>query len=113
MSALERQERLKGSSGIALILRNGKKLHGRCLGLYFNPSESPAYAVLVKKKIGTAVQRNKAKRWIREIYRKEKHNILFPFELLFVIDKQFTDLDFAAIKSDIHRFISQLNKQKP
>lgn len=103
---------MKSSARITAILRSGKRLKGQCVSLYFTPAEDIAFAVLINKKVGNAVQRNKAKRWIREIYRQEKHNILFPCELILLVDKQFSILSFNALKTDITHLISKLNKKR-
>jgi len=112
-NTLKRRECLKSSVRITAILRSDRRLKGRCLSLYFAPAEDMAFAVLVNKKVGSAVQRNKTKRWIREIYRQEKHNILFPCELILLVDKQFSFLSFNTLKTDIKYLISKLNKKKP
>jgi len=104
---------LKSPAGITSVLRNGKRLYGQYISLYFTPSEHLALAILVKKKVGTAVQRNKAKRWIREIYRQEKRNFLFPSKLLVMINKHFSQLDFSVVKSDFLHLLAKSNMKEP
>jgi len=112
-NTLKRRERLKSSVRITAILRSGQRLKGRFLSLYFAPAKEMAFAILINKKVGSAVQRNKTKRWIREIYRQEKHNILFPCEIILLVDKQFLILSFNALKTDIKHLISKLSKENP
>lgn len=112
-NTLKQRERLKSSVRIKAILQNGRRLKGKCLSLHFAPAEKTAFAVLVTKKVGSAVQRNKTKRWIREIYRQEKQNILFPCELLLLVDKHCSTLNFNELKTDIICLLSKLNKKNP
>jgi len=109
---LKREERLKSSTRIGYILRNGEKLRGNYISLYFVDSEKPAFAVLVRKKTGNSVQRNQAKRWVREIYRQGKHEIQRDFHLLVLVDKPFIQLDFWKIQSDMDRLLPNLHKVK-
>ena len=109
---LKRDERLKSSTRIGYILRNGGKIRGRYISLYSVDSEKPAFAVLVKKKTGNSVQRNRVKRWVREIYRQKKHEIQRVCQLLILVDKSFVQLDFQKIQSDLTRLLQDLNRVK-
>ena len=94
------------------MLKNGKRLHGRYISLYFAPAEHTAFAVLIKKKVGNAVQRNKVKRWIRETYRREKHKILFSCTLIVLIETEFVQLNFALLQSEMVQLLAKLSKEK-
>ncbi len=69
------------------VFKTGKRLKGRGLGLYFvaNRRQSSRFGVSVSKKYGTAVQRNYAKRIVREVYRLHKDKLQACCDMVFVV----------------------------
>jgi len=103
-----RLKNLKKNDQITSILKNGTRMHGDTITLYSMPDEVSAFAVLVKKKSGTAVQRNKIKRWVREAFRQEKQIIPFSCAVVIVVEKQFSESNYSAVKTDISSLIAEL-----
>ncbi|NUQ41951.1 MAG: ribonuclease P protein component [Calditrichaceae bacterium] len=66
---LPRSARLNRSAEIRKVLQNGAKLTGSSINLFFMPAERGRFAVVVPKRVGNAVRRNRMKRLVREIYR--------------------------------------------
>ncbi len=72
------QERLKREKIIEQLFKEGKVIHSNCLTLVYLPialnTHFPAQAMFSasKKKFKHAVDRNRAKRLMRESYRKQK-----------------------------------------
>ena len=72
------QERLKRKKIIEQLFKEGKVIHSNCLTLVYLPialnTHFPAQAMFSasKKKFKHAVERNRAKRLMRESYRKQK-----------------------------------------
>ena len=54
------------------VYAEGAKAVGRLLVVYLLPAAEPARAVVASRKVGGAVQRNRAKRLLREALRKGK-----------------------------------------
>ena len=85
---LPKKERLCGKTGISKLLANGK--HGNIPGFRFcylpgNQLEYNRIMVSVPKKIfKRAVKRNLCKRRIREAWRKQKHMLTTPVDILFI-----------------------------
>ena len=68
------------------------------------------FGVCVSKKNGNSVQRNKLKRWVREVYKNEEimlkrgYNIVFLYKKTTTIDK----LNYQLIKDDIIKSLKEL-----
>ncbi len=76
--------------------------------IHFTFSEKPAFAVLVKKRAGKAVERNRIKRWIREIYRQGKHRLGRPLEIIIMSNKTYGSLEFEALEKDIYSLFRKI-----
>ncbi len=73
---LGRSKRLRKRSGFLATQERGQRIAGRNLVLYAMLStdgtsdKSARLGITVSRKVGTAVVRNRVKRWVRESYRK-------------------------------------------
>jgi ribonuclease P protein component len=73
---LGRSKRIRKRSEFLAVQQQGCRLVGRMLVLYTmvhsetKPWVCPRLGITVSKKVGTAVVRNRVKRWIRESFRK-------------------------------------------
>jgi ribonuclease P protein component len=88
---------------IKLILNSGIKEDGKYLSIFYQKSTEEKFAVLVSKKSGSAVDRNRGKRVAREIYRSNPawfHNMRIVFLL-----KQVT-IDHDALGMEIKKLLS-------
>jgi ribonuclease P protein component len=82
---------LKNSREIKSILQNSQKYQGRFLDIYSQFSKKKKFAVLVTKKLGTAVQRNRLKRLTKETYRLIS-GIFTDKAVVFVIKRKFDSM---------------------
>jgi len=105
---LNRSEYIKSSGRISSIIREGNRIQGDKVTIHFNPSDKVAFAVLVKKKAGSAVERNKIKRWIREIYRQGKGQLDRTYEIIIVSNKPYRYLDHSVLEKDIYSLFKKL-----
>ncbi len=74
---LGRQFRIRTGKEYNNIYKLGKKMGGRYLLIYLRPSplDVSRFGIVVSKKVGNAVRRNRVKRQIREIIRHNKDKL--------------------------------------
>jgi ribonuclease P protein component len=78
--------RLARRSEFAAVRENGRARHGKFMvlgGLLTGEKEAPRFGVVTTRKVGSAVERNRARRRLREIFRL--HRSLLPAGLWMVV----------------------------
>jgi ribonuclease P protein component len=100
---LGRDSRLAQSRDFARIRQQGERLAQGCLIANWNKlsvGAKPKLGVVTSKKIGGAVQRNRARRLLRESFRRHQHEFLQPVELVLVARNSIAGKKFAAVEKD-------------
>jgi ribonuclease P protein component len=90
---LTKEERLRLRRDFDRIFSQGRSVHNAYLRLVYieNGLDHPRIAIVVKKKIGKAVFRNRLRRLVREVYRLNKEK--FPnVDVVFVFRDRAKDL---------------------
>src|SRR5215475_5213906 len=97
---LAAHERIRSRPEFERIYRTGMKLHGRFMTLFVMPngSAAPRFGVAATRKLGSAVERNKAKRRARELFRR--HKKIGGFDLVVVPRREILDAPFATVTAD-------------
>ena len=86
-----KSERLQYGHQFRHVYEHGRKVEGRLLALYLldEPATNPApsgraVGVVTGRKLGGAVQRNRARRLLREAYRLNKHKLKPNIQIVMV-----------------------------
>ena len=107
---LGRPSRLAQSRDFARVRQQGERLVLGCLIANWNrlPDGTPSkLGVVTSKKIGGAVQRNRARRLLRESFRQHQHEFAQPVELVLVARNSIAGKKFADVEKD---FLAALNR---
>ena len=80
------QERISKKKDFLHLYKNGKRYRGKYFILIYLSNELAfsRVAVVASKKFGNAVQRNRTKRWLRTLFRRNKKLLKKPFDLIFI-----------------------------
>ena len=99
---LPRRHRLRHRADFERLRRKGRKIHHPLAVLVFCPNHHlhSRFAFSAGKRIGNAVQRNRAKRLLREVVRQRLHCLKPGWDCLFIarvatVEATFPDLSVA------------------
>jgi ribonuclease P protein component len=109
---LGRPSRLQHSRDFARVRQQGERLVLGCLIANWNKlpeGAAPKLGVVTSKKIGGAVQRNRARRLLRESFRLHQHEFVQPVEIILVARNSIAGKDFAGVEKD---FLTALHRAK-
>jgi len=93
-------ERIRRRPEFERIYSGGAKIHGRFMTLFVMPNNTgtPRFGVAATRKLGSAVERNKAKRRARELFRRRKN--IGGLDIVIVPRREMLDAPFATLEAD-------------
>lgn len=101
--------RIKKSKTFKYILKKGKYVKGEFLTIHICKTKYENsinfFGVCVSKKNGNSVQRNKLKRWVREVYKSEEQKLKKGYNIVFLYKKTTTisNTNYNLLKNDIEK----------
>ena len=107
---LGRSSRLAQNRDFARVRQKGERLVFGCLIANWNrlPADAqPRLGVVTSKKIGGAVERSRARRLLRETFRRHQHDLAQPVELVLVARNSIAGKEYAAVEKD---YLAVLNR---
>ncbi|MDY0231731.1 MAG: ribonuclease P protein component [Candidatus Saccharicenans sp.] len=104
-------ERIRKQKDFTELYRRGRRLKSRYFHLVFQPNglEYSRMAVVVSKKIGKATVRNRIKRRFKELFRRNKHLLRQPCDLIFIAQKEIPKLSWEELQAEYKSMISRLD----
>lgn len=103
-------DRLHNRREFQRVYDRGQKLHGPHLTLFVLPNQldHSRLGVAATRKIGGAVQRNLAKRRMREIFRR--HRARPGFDVVVVPKREFFEATFAEIAAEYQSVVARAGR---
>ena len=100
--ALPAAERIRRRPEFERVYNAGAKVHGRFMTVFVlsNGGAAPRFGVAATRKIGSSVDRNRAKRLAREVFRR--HKMASGFDIVVVPRREMLDAPFASLEADYH-----------
>jgi len=112
MQSLSKKEKLRSSENFIRAYREGKriKLPGITIITVKNSLHYCRIGISVSKKFGKAVKRNRAKRLIRELFRRNKQIFPLGHDLVFMPHKKCLCLGWNELESNLARAFKTSNR---
>lgn len=100
---LSRRQRLTKSSEIQEAYARGRHWFGRHLVLWLRSGEGAALrlGVVTSRKVGNAVARNRARRLMREAFRRNRHRFHGDFDVVLVARSSIVNAPWDDIVEDL------------
>lgn len=94
------------------LSRLGKTFHNRYFIVTFSPgqSERTRLGVTVTKKVGQAATRNRIKRFLREYFRLNKHNITGSWDINIIAKKEAADITSDQVFSSLQSIFERISR---
>lgn len=105
---------LKNPKVFTKLYRKGRFCACKAVVAYFMPNRLPftRFAVSASKKIGNAVERNRAKRILRELYRQNEMKMPIGYDIVFVAREDIKDKKTPELEYFIPRLTKEMSKEK-
>ncbi len=99
MTLSQSQGRIKKKKHFESIFKNCLKFGTRYCWVYVAKAvgETPKVAFVAGKKVGNSVKRNRAKRLLKEVYRKNQMNVKLGHDWIFIAKKELVDSSEAQL----------------
>lgn len=102
---LAKTERIQASWIFRQLYAEGRRQMGRLVVLYVRarPTGDRQLGVVTSRRVGNAVQRNRARRLLRETYRHHKHQLPEHLQLVMIARPAIAGKSQAEVASDVLR----------
>ena len=109
MPTFPKSNRLLKRYEFAQVLNHGEKLVCREVVVFSRPGqERPRLGMVVSKKVGNAVVRNRVKRYLREIYRLQLPTMQENLDLVIIARHSAATAEFASLSSALTKCLRSL-----
>ncbi|MFL6277072.1 MAG: ribonuclease P protein component [Blastocatellia bacterium] len=95
------------------VYEQGRKLHGRYFTAFVLPSQSerPRLGITTTRKIGNAVERNRARRLLREAFRKNKWLVPAGVDIVINVKRPLVEAAYGDLEGDFIAFLARAGQQ--
>jgi ribonuclease P protein component len=107
------QERIRKKKDFLHLYKKGKRYRGKYFILIYLSNELTfsRVAVVASKKLGNAVQRNRTKRCLRALFRRNKELLEKPFDLIFIPRKEIHEAKWQNLEEDYMAALKYLHQK--
>ncbi|MFW6139930.1 MAG: ribonuclease P protein component [Acidobacteriota bacterium] len=111
--SLSSKERVKKKKEFLSTYKKGNRYRGAYLIVIFRANELPysRVAAVAGKRIGNAVRRNKAKRWIKALFRKKKDLLKDSKDLIIIAKENIAKASWKNLQKDLTKAIEYINQK--
>ena len=108
------RDRLKKRNEYRQVQLTGRRIHTPNFLIVVKPntSDTTRLGITVTTKVGNAVQRNRIKRVVRDVFRRNRQ--LFPasHDVVFIAKRGIGELSYASVLTEVERCAEKLHKAR-
>lgn len=106
------EERIRRRAEFQQVYERGARLHGRFSTVFILPNELSIgrLGIAATRKLGGAVARNRAKRLIREVFRRNK--IAAGFDVVVVPKRELLDASLTALEAEYRHHLERALRRR-
>jgi ribonuclease P protein component len=107
------KERIRKKKDFLHLYKKGKRYRGKYFILIYLSNELTfsRVAVVASKKLGNAVQRNRTKRWLRTLFRRNKELLSRPFDMIFIPRKEIFQANWQNLANDYQAALKSMHQK--
>ncbi len=114
------ERRLRRRSEFQHVFESGQRIQGRFLTVFAAPNADgiSRLGIVASKKLGDAVRRNRAKRLVREVFRRADHPHGRPgLDIVVIPRRELFDATYSSLESDfgavLRRCANRFHRRDP
>jgi|GEM_PF-766923 len=107
-----KSERLRRRRDFLTVYAEGKRYSSRLFTIFARATDQPwsRLGITVSRKIGKAVCRNRVKRLIREVFRKNKRRLPCSLDLVVNAKEALGAADYWTVEAEFLRFVERVTR---
>jgi ribonuclease P protein component len=110
---LSARQRIRKKKDFLVLYKKGRRYKSRYFTLIYSVNALPysRVGVVASRKVGGAIVRNKAKRWMRELFRRNKDMLASPVDLLMVALPDMARATWAELREQYLQGVREVGKR--
>jgi len=108
------RERIRSKRDFLFLFKEGKRYKDKYFNLIYLPNSLSfsRMAVIISKKVGNAVTRNKMKRWMRDLFRRNKEYLKHDLDVLIIVKKEIQEASWTTLRENYLRAVKSIGKEQ-
>jgi len=108
-----RGDRLKKRFEFRQAQLSGRRIHTPHFLIVVQPNalQNTRLGITVTKKVGSAVERNRIKRVVREVFRRNRRLFPLAHDLVFIAKRGATNIDYGSLLGELQRAAKKLQPE--
>ncbi|HKP84492.1 MAG TPA: ribonuclease P protein component [Blastocatellia bacterium] len=102
-------DRILKRAAFKRVYEEGRKFHARCFTAFVlpGPGERPRIGITATRKIGNSVERNRARRMVREVFRKNKWLVPRGVDIVINVKRPLVEASYRDLEGDFITFLKR------